>query len=339
LATKSRQATQDYLRFNPSDAAGWKHLAGTDLLVSALLFREGRVSEALQTLRGATQDDCDPGNTFNNVLGIVAMSLETARWEAQRGNRDAADQALVEARHIYESISARRSTSEILHQRWTVFYEAAERRVRQAFDDDSTVYTLSTNAVPRLDKLWKSMANRNARVALLNLEREALEQAARAALNLERHTEAETTARALLSLSVETGESSAYSFLAQPFDLVWGRVLLAQALVEQGRTAEALKALEPALAHYRDAQAKGAAHVTFRQHFARALYVQALAEPADSAGTASAHESLEQALALLQGLSDEARQLHDSKELLSWIAAAQKQLTRADSAEGPTLDK
>jgi hypothetical protein len=35
-------------------------------------------------------------------------------------------------------------------------------------------------------------------------------------------------------------------------------------------------------------------------------------------------EALDQAAALLQGLSDEARQLHDSKELLSSIAAAQK---------------
>jgi hypothetical protein len=67
--------------------------------------------------------------------------------------------------------------------------------------------------------------------------------------------------------------------------------------------------------------------------------VQALAEPADSAGTASARKSLDQALALLQSLSDEAKQLHDAKELLSWIGAAQKKLTRVNSTDAATPEK
>jgi hypothetical protein len=39
---------------------------------------------------------------------------------------------------------------------------------------------------------------------------------------------------------------------------------------------------------------------------------------------ARGREELDQAAVLLQGLSNEARQLHDSKQLLSWIAVAQK---------------
>jgi hypothetical protein len=132
---------------------------------------------------------------------------------------------------------------------------------------------------------------------------------------------------------------SEYFLLDRPDDQVWGQVLLAQAVVGQGRNVEAFKTLEPALAHYRDDQAQGAAHVAFRQHYARALYVQALAEPTDSAGTSLARESLAQALALLQGLTDEARQLHDSKELLTWIAAAQKKLASANGTAEPALEK
>jgi len=105
-----------------------------------------------------------------------------------------------------------------------------------------------------------------------------------------------------------------------------GQVLLAQAETGQGRKDDALKTLEPTLAEFRQRQAQGASDVLFRQRFARALYVQALAEPIDAVGLARGKEALNEADRLLQGLSDEARQLHDSKELMSWITAAQKKL-------------
>jgi hypothetical protein len=156
---------------------------------------------------------------------------------------------------------------------------------------------------------------------------ETLEQAARAALNLDRYADAEAAGRALLA-----AHDSTYG---APDEAVWGRVLLAQAIAAQGRKAEAMKTLEPALARYRDLQAQGAAYVGFRQHFARALYVQALAEPADSGGIARSHEALDQAAALLQGLTEEARQLYDTKQLRSWIAAAQKNLDPDAQSQKP----
>ena len=90
---------------------------------------------------------------------------------------------------------------------------------------------------------------------------------------------------------------------------------MAQALAGQDRKAEALKIIEPALAKYSDMQAQGASDVEFRQHLARALYVQASVEPADTDGIARSRAALDQATALLQGLTDKAQQLHDSKQL------------------------
>jgi hypothetical protein len=49
--------------------------------------------------------------------------------------------------------------------------------------------------------------------------------------------------------------------------------------------------------------------------------VQALAESSDKEGKARHDEELTQAAALLQSLSDEARQLHDTKQVMGWIAA------------------
>ena len=145
-----------------------------------------------------------------------------------------------------------------------------------------------------------------------------LDQAARGALNLNRYADAETAGRALCDSPPALND--------RPDAAAWGRVLLAQALAGQGRKDEALKILAPALAEYRDLQTQGASYVEFRQHYARALYVQSLAEPAGSDGVARSREALVQAVALLQGLTDEARQLHDSKELFSWITAEQSKL-------------
>jgi serine/threonine protein kinase len=56
----------------------------------------------------------------------------------------------------------------------------------------------------------------------------------------------------------------------------------------------------------------------------RARRAQALAQPADGPGTLQRRESLKQAASLLNELSKEARQLHDSQELLSWISTAEQ---------------
>jgi hypothetical protein len=230
-----------------------------------------------------------------------------------------------EARNFYAACAAKPGVLE-MNDVWAESVEASSRQTGLAFGEDASVYAMSTKALPRMDHLIAGLTDPDLRATALYWKRQTLEEAARAALNLQRFAEAETAARALLSLHGETGVSSEHVFLDQPEDADWGRVLLAQAATAQGRKAEALQTLEPALAHYRDAQAKGAAHVTFRQHFARALYAEALAEPTDNGGTARSREALGQAVALLQGLTEEATQLHDSKELLSWIAAARKKL-------------
>jgi hypothetical protein len=293
------------------------------------LFRTGRVAEAVQQARAEIQTDLDPAKSRNTVWRIAELVLDIARWEAQRGNRDAADQALDEARRAFDGSSSRPGSTE-MEQMWAEAVADTERQVRLAFGEDATVYAMSTSALPRLDSLEGALADRDMRARLLHARRQDLEEAARSALNLGRFGDAEAAARALLSLHSEIGDMTAHFFLDQPDDLVWGRVLLAQAAAAQGHDGEALKTLEPVLAQYLDEQAQGAAHVMFRQHFARALYVQALAQPCQPA-----RESLDQAYALLAGLTDEAKDLHDSKELLSWISAARKKPNQAAPTPPP----
>jgi serine/threonine protein kinase len=334
LATQSAQAAEDYLQFNPSDVTAWFDLAYADYSISAFLFRQGRVTEALNEARAAAQRVGDRGNTgYCCFKATDFFWVAIARWEAQCENRGAADQALQEARRFNAAYMSSNQVPEILSKYWAEWLGDAERQVRLAFGEDATVHAMASPALPRLDQLKGSATDPEMVPLLLFLQRQALDETARAALNLGRYADAETAARALLLLPSQNGDVAGKAYLDRPDDPVWGQVLLAQAAVAQGRKAEALQTLEPALAHYHEVQAQGAGYLTFRQHFARALYLQALAEPADNSGMERRREALHQAAASLQGLSDEARQLHDSKELLSWIAAAQKKPNPEEEAK------
>ena len=116
----------------------------------------------------------------------------------------------------------------------------------------------------------------------------------------------------------------------EPADRAWARVLLAEAVVRQpGRQPAAQAALGPALAYYRDAQGQGARHLEFRQRFAHALFVAALTESGAPGGAARAVTWLGEAVALLDGLPEEARELQDSRALRTTITLLRHRLDTA----------
>jgi hypothetical protein len=261
------------------------------------------------------------GDIFSELGSIWPL---IAAWEAQRGNRTGADQALQEARQSVEIFAARTQAQGRTEEQYRQFADRSERLVRLAFDDAAGALSMAKDALLRLEKFRPFAASGDDPAISLSIERLAHEDATRAALKLGRFAEAENSARALSSLPSAGRDPVERLSMADPVDLVWGPVLLARAAVAQSRRAEALKTVEPAVAHYHELQTKGASHLVFRQHFACALYVQALAQPADAAGAAQRRDLLGQAARLLNDLSDEARQLHDTQELMSWIVKEQK---------------
>jgi hypothetical protein len=103
------------------------------------------------------------------------------------------------------------------------------------------------------------------------------------------------------------------------------KVRLGQALLGADRRSEALAPLQEAVNYYRQELAKGAGETGFRQDSVRAFYQLALAQAGDEAGRIRRRELLDEAAALLDGLSFEGRQLVASKELNKWVIAAQAQ--------------
>jgi serine/threonine protein kinase len=326
LATQSQQAAEDYIRFNPSDDHGWTSLSLEDVTLAAVLFSQGRIAESLREMRAAIQRIGDRGDLLG-VISAVLLWQNIAIEEAQCENRSGADQALRESGRALGVSISRNRLQEYIRDFWQERMNYAESLSKLGLGDDAAAYDVVSKALPRVDKLRAKLTNPTMQVLALSLHRQTLAVAARCLLNLGRYADAESAGRALVQLLQEHAGQTEY--LNQDYDPDWGQVLLAEAIVKQGRKAEALQTIQSALPHYHDAQAKGASFLSFRQHFARALYAQALAEPTDDGGPARSLEALGQAVTLLQGLTDEARQLHDSKELLSWIAAAQKKLNPA----------
>jgi hypothetical protein len=323
LTTKAQQAAEEYVRFNPSDETGWAMLGRRSYRCAGLLFQAGRVEEALQKARATAALEQDPRNHTGSSPIASGVWCGIARWEAQRGQRNAAEQALEAGRRSLDVYAQRNRMPALPRNYESERLLDAERQMRVAFGEDATVSSMAKEALPRLEKLRTSISAADSRIIgerLLELQRQALDQASQAALKLGRFEDAETAARALLSLSSEREEADLFD--DEPDHAFWGRVLLAQATTGQGRKVEALKTLEPSLAHYHAAQVQGATHLTFCQHFARALYVQALAEPQDKQGNAQRRDALDQAARLLQGLSEEGRQLSNTRELLAWLAEA-----------------
>jgi hypothetical protein len=255
-----------------------------------------------------------------------ALSHAIAKWEAQRGDRAASEAALQEGRRSLEAFARRTSMPEEVLEKWMESVRSTERRMKLAFDEDAAVLELAAEAVARLDRLSNGDRHPVTSAVLLCRKRQVLSDATVAALKLDRLAAADTTARALLALPLPSSVFSDRALLEQPDDLGWARVLLAQVQIAQGHSPEALKTLEPALALYREMKGRGADHLTFRQHFARAFYVHALAQMTDATGSAQRRDSLAEAAKVLAELTGDARQLHDTKELLGWIEAEQKNL-------------
>jgi len=324
LATQADLAVEDYLRFNPSDDHVWTTLATEDVNVGSLLFSLGRIAESLRETRAAIPRLGDHGDLFGlTPAGLLWQNI--AIEEAQCENRSGAEQALREAGRALGVSANRNRVAEYIRDYWQERLNNAESQSKLALGDDAAAYEMANKALPRVDKLRGNSTDKTMQASALNLQRQILVVAARSLLNLGRYADAESAGRALVQLLQEHEGQTEY-LSQEGYDADWGQVLLAEAILKQGRKAEALQTVQLALAHYHDAQTQGASFLAFRQHFARALYVQALAESNDNGGIARSREALDQAAALLQGFTDEARQSHDSKELLAWIAAAQKKL-------------
>jgi hypothetical protein len=317
---REEEACRYYVRFNPADQSGWQSLGVSLLDLAGVYHDQGRLSDAARKTQEAAALEHDPRNKTGMSAASFWARLRTVGREAQQGNIRSAKAAMAEARRAMVRLQQDRAINPELVKIGTINLGLLECNILAAEGDYAKVHALAVEVGDQLASLKvKSDGNRDFHT---NGLRNARAWQNESALRLGNFEEAATAARAALykplfgrrADQTEIGENTART-----------KVQLGQALAGAGRRDEALAPLQEAEAYYRQELAKGATETSFRQEAARAFYQLALVQAGDEAGRTRRRDLLDEAAALIDGLSFEARQLVATKELNKWVTAAQAQ--------------
>jgi hypothetical protein len=315
FAQRSVEAAEEAIRFNPSNLDNWSALIRAMSSVGELQYERGELAQTLATGRAVmalAQDKRGPENLGLFISQGVAGAI--TQLQASLGQNAAAEQTRQLWERGLEEGLARYAADD---PRRLILANIGGRtlaRLRLAQGQPQAALALARADLDRLKQLKLPADNAIVKRTLHNVQRADLSTASIAALRLGRGAEAEATIRQLQALPVDP--------MSGGDDPTETAVLLSRALahavVLQGRTEEARKLLEPALAYYRKQEQDGAKGTTFRRDFATALIVSALTH---ATATPERTRALTEAKQMLDGASAEAQQLMEYRELNRWIAA------------------
>jgi tetratricopeptide (TPR) repeat protein len=312
FAMLAERAGEDLVRFNPSSLNAWNSWAGGKQRVADSLERRGRITDAIGVLRSATalaQDERAPAE-LSQQLRFAWLQL--AYLEAGMGRAAPAREAFAQAAVAYDALAARLppGSDMLLLQQFIFELQQAQVELLLGNHERALEKTLAVSG--------RALGMGPDAPPLRNgVLRGAYAWGTEAALRLGRYAEAESAARARLdvpiigALAIDPEELNAET-----------RVGLAHALAKQGRSAEALEVLDPALSRSRAQWQAGARDRRFQRNFAHALYVSAIAQPAGPVAQVRRQAELAEAASVLATLSAEARQSSDIRVLAEWLAAA-----------------
>jgi len=314
-AARSEQAGEDIVRFNPGDLGSWLHWLRGRQLGASVLLQQGRVSEAIAkrySIVGLADDERVP-SSLQPMLEDTWYSI--AELQMAFGQRASAERSFAAGVKATEEAAAQQPEGSL--RRTLTMLRPPGERASLAFQagDYAAALDKATAVVNEVERLQIDENDTQMQQARDDVRQWTLEIVADSAIRLGRYDQAEAAARRSLDVPpVNFGDPQA--------NKASQHLRLAHALARQGRNAEALTALAPALEHFRSKKAAGATGTDFRLQYAETLYVSALAQSADPAGGRARQQALSEAAAELAGVTDEVRQLSQARVLSGWIAAA-----------------
>ncbi len=313
------QAAEDWVRFNPSSIDAWSRWAQALNQVAIFQYERGEVTRAIATRRSALALAQDPRSPKGLAAVIYYIWLGLANYQASSGDSAGAEQSLQACLRSLRALAAElppHSPIRLLAGNATnQLFTAGQLKLDEGAPQSAL--TEVTAALAKIEAVKVPATDASTTTTKNQMLEASFNAAARAAVQLGRYAQAETLARQWLSVApdavVQTDPKPRES---------QARYILAQAIAMQGRNAEARKVLQPALDYYRQQLKAGAKGTTFRHDYAYALYVSAIAQPADAAGRRQRNFDLDQASKLIAGASAEARRLTIMRYLAGLIAAA-----------------
>jgi len=317
-AKRGAQAGEDYVRFNPADLTTWGWWVTGLEQVAQLQFERGDVSGSLATYQSimALKDDRRAPSSLGPIVWVRWLPI--AALQAQLGDKAAAEAAVKGLVHDLNEAVAQLAPED---RRRALFAEGGQGlrgRVALLEGDSQAALTNATAMLDRVEKIDVPPSDTSANRTKNNMLRGLLGTSALASIRLGKYPQAETLARRLGTVPNDTNNTRADS----DQQVARSATTLAHAVVLQGRAEEARTILQPALA-YEEAEFKAGAHgSSFRRDYAYALYVSALARPANAEGRPQREADLAEAAKVIGGASAEVQKLSAWREIADWIAAA-----------------
>ena len=323
-ANKAIQSAEDEVRFNPSDLGGWQRWANGGLGVLAeQQVEDGEITRAIATLRSIATLEHDPRLPASLGPVIWYVWIPLPYLQAQMGDAQGARQSMQNFKHDVDALLAQSApdnprrkllSNATLGLRSDV--ELSEGATEQAFAD-------GTERIEKVDAVKIPQGDVVSRYLRDNILAGTLRPTAEAAVRLGRYPQAEALARRWLAVPLNaTSEADPRIRTSE------ARSVLARAVAMQGRNVEAQRILQPAMAYYASEQKAGAKGTRFRYDYAYALYVDAIAQPADAVGSKQRSTDFTEAVKLIDGASPEAQKMADFRYVSSLIAKA-RATTRA----------
>jgi len=323
MATAAEQTCVEYLRFNPGDPGLWQGVASTRSRVAGYLAQLGRINEAVEKFRAAANVAMEQRSDSEGIQNVPNAFASLAIWEARRGNQSAADKAFAEGVRIRATMDReRRFTEKNREVTRLYFIRDRQQQLMWARGDYARLIADAGDDVKATELLLQSPGITSAQKLLLQPRLPALRQSmASAHAMLGHHAEAEAILRELLP-ELKAEETT----IAKSAQEAARRFWLALVLARQDRRAEALRIGAPAVAWYRDRAGKGDTTLDGKSALGASLYIQALAQLDDAEGRSARRALLDEAAQIMDSLSAEAKQLHDERIVIGWIAEERAKL-------------
>jgi tetratricopeptide (TPR) repeat protein len=316
-ALRATQAGEDYVRFNPADINSWFLWIRGLASVADLQFERGEVTNAIATYQSIVALGLDKRVPSSLNPTLTFQWLRLGAMQAQLGQTAAAEQSIqASVRGMKEYLA--QLGPEDSRQAVLPNAEAGWRsRLLLVSGNPQAASEMAEGAIKRIEPIKIASGDVNGARAKDNNLRGTLATASMAAIRLGRYAQAEPLARRRLAVPVDpTSEDNPKEEPSR------ANAVLAHAVAMQRRGDEARTILQPALEYYQHEQQAGATGTSFRRDYAYALYVSALARPADADGRAKRDAELAEAGKVIAGVSAEAAKLSVVRDIAEWIAAA-----------------
>jgi hypothetical protein len=317
-ARRAVQASEDWVRSDPSNLEAWWYLATVLRGTADEQFDRGEVGNAIATMHSLFALEQDKRLPSSLGPRIWYQWLGLADMQAKAGDAAAAAQSMKSFARDTDEYTAQLGKDDAKRTLLAVVDQGLSDANLQLLEGaPKAALATAVAAIAHVEPIKVPAENTTGVNIRINMLRSNLGVAARAAIQLGDYAQAEALARRWSQVPSSPFDTRDPRELKSMIDAV-----LANAIVLQGRNDEANKTLQPALAYYREQQHGGAHGTDFCRDFAYALYVNAIAAPADAAGRKRRAADLDEAAKQIAGASAQAQKLTDMRYVSGLIAAA-----------------